>query len=331
MKKYIRGLVLSLMFVLGFSLIYVFFTQREENNTILIRVGHDQPITNERHIALTYFKELVEERSNGEIRVEIYPQGVLGNEAVLTESVSFNDLEMVATSSTNQYGSLISVFELPYLFDSHEDAWAVLDGEIGREVADTYLKNNLRLLAYYENGFRHITSNRPIYSPDDLRGLKIRTPEFPMSIQVFNALGANATPMGFGELYTALQQGTVDAQENPVANAYTNKFQEVQDYLIMTGHQYMPVHVHISDEFFQSLSKEHQEIIKSSAQEGAEYHRKLLRESEQRMIDDLVADGMEVIEVDIEDFREKVGPVYEWFARTHGQEIIDRILETTGN
>lgn len=325
--KYMRGIVISLLLVLGFSLVFVFFTQKEDDKTILIRIGHDQPVVNERHIALTHFKELVEERSNGEIRVEIYPQGLLGNEATLTESVSFDDLEMVATSSTNQYGSLISVFELPYLFDSYEEAWATLDGEIGREVADTYLDNNLRVLAYFENGFRQITSNRPIYSPEDLKGLKIRTPEFPMSIQVFNALGANATPMGFGELYTALQQGTVDAQENPVANAYTNKFQEVQDYLIMTNHQYIPVHLIISDEFFQSLSKEHQEIIQKSAQESAEFHRQLLREREQQMIDELVADGMKVIEVDTEPFKEKVGPVYEWFARIHGQEIIDRILK----
>lgn len=330
--KIVRNVVLGLMVILGISLIYVFFTQREvDDGTVLIRLGHDQPVTNERHIALTYFKEMVEERSNGEIRIEIYPQGLLGNEAVLTESVTFNDLEMVATSSTNQYGSLISIFELPYLFDDHQQAWEILDGPIGREIADTYLEDNLRLLAYYENGFRQITSNRVINSPADMKGLKIRTPEFPMSIQVFNALGANPTPMGFSELYTALQQGTVDAQENPIANAYTNKFQEVQDYVIMSNHQYMPVHLHISNDFFLSLSPQHQAIIQTAAQEGATYHRQLLRDSEGRMIEELTAAGMEFIDVDMDPFRELVGPVYDWFTEKNGRVMLDRILEATGN
>lgn len=330
--KIIRNIVIGLMIVLGLSLVYVFTTQREViGDTVLIRLGHDQPVGNERHVALTYFKELVEERSDNQIKVEVYPQGMLGNETVLTESVSLSDMEMVATSSTNQFGPMISVFELPYLFENHQQAWDVLDGEIGKAVTEGYLKDNLRILAFYENGFRQITSSREIESPEDLRGLKIRTPEFPMSIQVFNALGANATPMSFGELYTAMQQGTVDAQENPVANAYTNKFQEVQDYLIMSNHQYMPVHLIISDDFFQSLSAEHQEIVQTAALEGAHFHRQLLRESEGRMIDELMEAGMEVIEVDMEPFRAKVGPVYEWFTRNNGNEILDRIFEATGN
>ena len=327
-KKITKAVTLFLMAVLAISLIYVFFTQREiDDGTIYIRLGHDQPVNNERHIALVKFEELVEERSDGKIQVEIYPNGLLGTAAVLLESVSFNDMEMVSTSSTSQFGSLISVFELPYLFDTYQDAWSVLDGEIGREVADYYLKDNLKLIAYYENGFRQITSNRVIHSPDDLNGLKISTPEFPISIRTFNALGANPTPMGFSELYTALQQGTVDAQENPVANAYTNKFQEVQRYMIMSNHQYMPQHLHISNEFFEGLDPEYQKIILDAAQEGADYHRQLLRENEARMIAELEEDGMEIIEVDMEQFSALVDPVYEWFAGLHGEEIIERIRQ----
>lgn len=325
-KKVSRAISIFLIALLALSLVYVFATQRQvDDGTILIRLGHDQPVNNERHIALKKFEELAEKKSNGRLNIEIYPNGLLGTEAVLLESVSFDDMEMVATSSTSQFGSLISIFELPYLFDSYEEAWEVLDGEIGREVADYYKQFNLNILSYFENGFRQITANRDINSPEDLKGLKIRTPEFPISIRTFNSMGANPTPMGFSELYTALQQGTVDAQENPVANAYTNRFEEVQDYMIMTNHQYMAQHLHISNAFYESLPKDLQVILTEAAQEGAQYHRQLLRQNEQKMIDELKSKGMTIHDVDMEPFRAKVGPVYEWFASIHGDELLNSI------
>src|SRR5690606_34711195 len=119
----------------------------------LIRFGHGQPETNERHLAVVKFKELVEERSNGQMQVEIYPNEQLGSEPVMIESVSFNDLQMVAASAFSQYDQRISVFELPYLFDSFEKAWGALDGEIGKEIGDLFLDQNLRIIAYFENGF----------------------------------------------------------------------------------------------------------------------------------------------------------------------------------
>lgn len=328
MRTGFRRSVLALLSVFAMAILYVLvFSRPSMEDHVLIRIGHDQPTTNERHKALEYFKQELESRSNGHFVVEIYPNGLLGNESVLTESVALGDLEMVAASATSQYGSLISVFELPYLFDSYEAAWKTLDGPIGQEIAKTYEKNNLHILSYLENGMRQVTSNREIHSPADLKGLKIRTPEFPMSIRIMSALGANPTPMGFSELYTALQQGTVDAQENPVANAYTNKFQEVQKYLIFTNHQYMAIHLIIRQDLFESLPKEDQELMTEVAREAAHYHRHILRENEQKMVEDLKQQGMQVIEVDMKPFRELTQPVYDWFATLHGEELVERIRQ----
>lgn len=328
MKK-LRVITIFAITALAVSVAVVFFTT---NNTAsegitTIRFGHGQPETNERHIAVMHFKELVEEKSNGQIQVQVYPNEQLGSEAEMIESVTFNDLQMVAASAFSQYNPIISVFELPYLFDSYEEAWATLDGKIGQQVAEPFLENNLRILAYFENGFRHITANKPIETPEDLQGLKIRTPEFPLSLSTFRALGANPTPMSFGELYMGLQQGTVDAQENPVANTYASKFNEVQDYLIMSQHQYMPLPVAISEEFWQTLTPEEQTIIKESAQEAAQFHRDLLVENEDKMLEELQDSGMEVIYPDLEPFEEKVDGVYESFRNEVGDEVVDRVVE----
>src|SRR5699024_1753165 len=203
----LRTIMIFAISALAVSIAIVFFTTSNalSDDVTMIRFGHGQPETNERHIAVMHFKELVEEKSNGGIKIEVYPNEQLGSEAEMIESVTFNDLQMVAASAFSQYDQRISVFELPYLFDSYEEAWSTLDGEIGKEIAEPFLENNLKIIAYFENGFRHITANNPIETPKDLMGLKIRTPEFPISIATFSALGANPTPMAFGELYMGLQ------------------------------------------------------------------------------------------------------------------------------
>jgi len=330
--KIIRNIMIALAILLAGSLGCVFLFTSDvatSDDTILIRFGHGSAETNERHLAVMEFKELVEERSNGKMEVIVYPNEQLGSEAEMVESVTFNDLQMVAAATFNQYDQRISAFELPYLFPSAEVAYRVLDGEVGKTIAEPLLDDNLRILAYFENGFRNITSNVPINTPEDLKGIKIRTPEVPVAIDTFQALGANPTPLAFGELYMSLQQGTVDAQENPIANIHANKFNEVQDYLIMTGHQYTPLPVAISDEFWNSLSKENQEIVQQSALDAAQFHRDLLKENEAKMIEELKAAGMEVIEPDPEPFREAVSGVYDKYRKIFGDEFMDMLLNAT--
>ncbi|MFD1851851.1 TRAP transporter substrate-binding protein [Oceanobacillus bengalensis] len=324
----LRNTMIFLIAALSISIVVVFFTTNNafSDDVTTIRFGHGSAETNERHIAVMHFKDLVEEKSDGQIEVLVYPNEQLGSESEMVESVTLNDLQMVAASAYSQYDQRISVFELPYLFDSYEQAWSVLDGEIGKEVSDIYLEDNLRIIAYFENGFRQITANKAIETPNDLSGLKIRTPEFPISISMFSALGANPTPMAFGELYMGLQQGTVDAQENPVANTYASKFNEVQDYLIMSNHQYMPLPVSISEDFWQSLTAEEQQIIEESALETAQFHRDLLRENEETMISELEAAGMGIIYPDTEPFKAKVDGVYDSFRENYGDDLLDKVL-----
>ena len=201
----------------------------------------------------------------------------------------------------------------------------MLDGKVGDEVAELFLEDNLRILTYFENGFRHVTSNQPVRTQNDLAGLKIRTPEFSLSLNTFKAFGSNPTPMAFGELYMGLQQGTVDAQENPVANIYASKFQEVQDYLNLTGHQYMPLPVAISDEFWQSLSAENQQVIEESSQQAAQFHRDLVQRNEEAMLKELQADGMEIIQPDTGSFKKAASKVQEEFKAKFGDRLVDQI------
>lgn len=328
--KTLQKLMIIFTIGLALSILVVFLTTSNavgSNNETIIRFGHGAAESNERHLAVMKFKELVEEKSDGKMKVQVYPNEQLGSEAEMIESVTFNDLQMVAASAFSQYEQRISVFELPYLFDSYEQAWSILDSEIGQRVAEPLLEDGLRVVAYFENGFRHVTSNKPIEEPEDLGGLKIRTPEFPLSISTFKAFGSNPTPMAFGELYMALQQGTVDAQENPIANTYASKFNEIQDYLNLTGHQYMPLPVAISEEFWQTLTPEEQEIIKSSASEAAKFHRDILRENEEKMLSELEGAGMTVIQPDRDKFREKAEAVYEAYKNRFGEDFVNNLLK----
>lgn len=328
--KIARNILIVVMIAFAGAIVWAMTTTGEitdSENKITIRFGHGAAETNERHLAVVKFKELAEERSNGKIEVLIYPNEVLGSEAEMIESVTLNDLQMVAAGAFSQYDPRIGVFELPYLFDSYEQAWEVLDGPIGGEVAEIFLKDNLRILAYFENGFRHVTSNKPVEKPEDLKGVKIRTPENPLSIRTFDAFGSNPTPMAFGELYTGLQQGTVDAQENPVANTYASRLYEVQDYVNLTGHQYMPLPVAISEEFWQTLPEDLQEIIFDCAREAAQYHRDLIKQNEEKILAEMEAAGATVVEADKEAFKALVDPVYDYFRSKYGDDLLDKVLD----
>ncbi|OLO27923.1 C4-dicarboxylate ABC transporter substrate-binding protein [Alkalihalophilus pseudofirmus] len=293
-----------------------------------IRFAHSAVESNSRHEAALKFKSLVEEKSDNKISVEVFPNEVLGSEPQMVEGVAFGDIEMVAASTFAQYEPKVDVFGLPFLFETNQQAWETLDGPIGQEVYGELLDDNLRVLGHLENGFRHVTnSKKPIETVEDLKGQKIRTPEMPILLSIFNALGANPTPMAFGELYMALQQGTVDGQENPVSNIHASKFNEVQKYLSLTGHSYSAVTVAISDKFWQTLTPEQQEIIQSSITEVSEFHRNLVMENEAQLLAELEEAGMEVNEVDIAPFREASQSVYEEYEDIYGKDLIDSILD----
>ncbi|WNF36301.1 TRAP transporter substrate-binding protein [Bacillaceae bacterium IKA-2] len=278
---------------------------------------------------LEYFGEILEEKSNGELTLEIFPNGSLGGERDMVESLQIGTLDMVL-SSTGPLGSFapeMNVVDLPFLFETSEHAYEVLDGEIGRGLLDLLSDEKIKGLSWWENGYRHITnSSGPIETPEDLAGLKIRTMENNVHMDSFDAMGASPTPMSFTELFTALQQKVVDGQENPIPLIYTSRFYEVQDYLTLTGHFYSPAALLISQQVFDGLTEAQQQVLLEAAHEGAQNERQLVAEMEAEMIKQLKEEGMEIVEiVDKTLFQEATAEIYEKYGDQFGTDLIESI------
>lgn len=306
-------------------------TEESANGEVItITVGHVVPESHPSHITLGLgFKEYVERESNGRIKVEVYPNGQLGGERQQVEAVSLGTLDMSipASSVVANFDEKFLVFDLPFLFKTREAALEACDGDFGKKVAEGLESLNMINLGYAENGFRFITNNvRPIRKPEDLKGIKIRTMENPIHVETFKALGANPTPMAFGELYTALQQKTVDAQENPVGLIYTNKFYEVQKYMSLTGHVFVPCPYIINKQKYESLPDDLQKVIADGVKISCDEQRKLLAEEADRMFKEIEESGTVINDLTAEEkeaFIKTVEPIYEDFIKKYGSELVD--------
>lgn len=295
-----------------------------------IRLAHVVNEEDSFHIAAMKFKEIVEERTDGEISISIYPNAQLGDERNLLEGMRMGTVDMgvITNGPVANFVEEIAVFELPFLFPSREDAYDILDGPIGSELLDNLERVNLKGLAYAERGFRNLTnSKRPVHTPEDVSGLKIRVMENPVYIDTFRALGANAVPMAWTEALTAMRQGTIDGQENPVNVIHAFKLDEQQDYLSMTRHTYAPAIFVMGQMNWQGLSPEQQEIFVEAAQEASEHARQVNFEMEEEQLQELQERGMQVIEEpDLEAFRSEVHSVYDKYGDDFG-EYLERILD----
>jgi tripartite ATP-independent transporter DctP family solute receptor len=275
------------------------------------------------------FKKYVESESNGKIKVEIYPNAQLGGDRELSESVQMGTIQIAlpATSAIAGFEKRFQVLDLPFLFTSRESAFEALDGELGQKLDSYLLPSGFVNLGYFENGFRHVTNSRnPVFVPDDMKGLKLRTMENPMHIAFFKLLGANPTPMNFGELYTALQQKTVDGEENPVAIVYDAKFYEVQKYYSLTGHVFSATMALTSKAFLDKLPEDLREIVMKGGREFVLAQRKMIAEQEDKLLEELKAKGMEVNTLTPEQktlFVEATRPVYDQFKDQLGEEIVE--------
>ncbi|WP_156288378.1 TRAP transporter substrate-binding protein [Oceanobacillus salinisoli] len=299
----------------------------------VIKAGHAASQDHFQHATFEKFKEVVEENSDGRIKVEIYPNSQLGGEREMIEAIQLGNLTMAAPSSAPlaSFSEAMLLWDLPYLFPDAETAHRILDGEVGQTVLDSLEENGLKGLVYWENGFRHFTNNvRPVSSTDDLKGIKMRTLENPLQVEAWSSAGVNATPIAFNELYSSLQQGTVDAQETPLALMYSMKFYEVQDYLTLTGHMYSPWPVIISPAFYDSLPDDLQQVVFDAAVESQEYNRQLSAEDEENSLQLLEDEGMEVIELTEEqrdEFKSKMEVVYEDIANQAGQDLFEQLMD----
>ncbi|UFJ41407.1 TRAP transporter substrate-binding protein [Brevibacillus humidisoli] len=301
--------------------------------SVTLKVGHTLADTSHYQKGLEKFKELVAEKTNNAVNIEIFPNGSLGGERDMVEGLNVGSVDMVLTSTGPMSGFVpeVTVVDLPFLFRDAEHAHKVLDGEIGQQllqkVDDTL---GVKTLGWWENGFRNITnSKKPITKPEDLQGLKIRTMENDIHMDSFNTLGAQPTPMAFTELFTALQQGVIDGEENPVPIIMTSRFYEVQKYLTMTRHFYSPSLLMISKSKFDGLTPEQQQALQEAATEAAKYERQVVADMDKEYISQLKEKGMEIVEnPDIEPFVKAVQPVYEKYQDQFGKELIDSIRNT---
>lgn len=298
-----------------------------------LRFAHTQPTSDTHHAAALHFAERVEELTNGEITVSVHPAGELGSDPSILEGVRLGTLDIGQTGNPfyTRFEPRLNVLDLPYLFDSYDEVYGIIDGEIGEELLGMLEQHRMKGLAFWEIGFRKVTNSvRAVRTPADLEGLRIRTTPNPAHVQAFEIWGASPTPMAFTEVYLALETGTVDGQENPVNIIRSNRFQEVQSHMSLTDHAYTVSIVSMNLGKFQSLSEDQQQAILTAAREAAELQRKLNREQDDEGLAEIAAAGVEIVEdVDKAAFREMVfEPVAKSFTDEHGTELLDAILAT---
>lgn len=281
-------------------------------------------------VGVLKFGEELERLSEGRLSIEPHYNNALGAEREVVEGMGFGIIDAGITS-TGPMGGFVDqfmLFDLPYIFENHDHAYAFLDSEHGEELARLAEEQmNVKFLAWMENGFRHNTNSvRALNTPEDLQGINHRTQESRVQVDTWEALGANATPMAWTEVYTALQQGVMDSQENPLPTIYDVNFYEVQDYLNITQHVYSPAPLMMGLDLFNSFSEEDQTIILEAAQLALPFQREASQELEQRYLVQLEELGMTVTQPDLEPFREAVRPVIEQWSPTVGEELVEAAL-----
>lgn len=275
------------------------------------------------------FAELVGQYSGGKITVKLFPGGTLGGDLQTISALQGGILEMSVMNAGLLAGNVkaFAAVDLPFLFSTPEEADAVMDGPFGAHLAAKLPEKGLIGLGYWELGFRNLTNNkRPVASLDDIKGLKLRTLQAPIAIDMFTTLGANAVPLPYPELYTALETRTVDGQENPYANIITAKFYEVQKYLTITRHLYNPQIVLVGAGFWNKLNDEEKAVLQKAAAEARTFQRKASRDADAGFLAQIREKGMQVTELsptEQQRIRDAVKPVIARFTNDIGAETID--------
>jgi tripartite ATP-independent transporter DctP family solute receptor len=280
-------------------------------------------------VAIDAFAREVEKRTNGRYKIQNFYAGALGAERESIEGIQLGtlDLTMTSTGPVPNFVPEVAILDIPFLFRDYAHARAVLDGPIGQDLLTKFDAKGIKALAWGENGFRHMTNNKhPVNTPDDLKGLKMRTMENPIHIEAYRQFGILPTPMAFTEVFTALQQGTVDGQENPLSVITAAKLEQVQKYLSLTGHVYSPALILMSKAQWDKLSAADKQAFSDAAKEAVKANRARIDEDEKKAVGDLRAKGMAVVDtLDKTKFQAALTPVYNDFSKRFGQENIDKI------
>jgi tripartite ATP-independent transporter DctP family solute receptor len=313
---------------LVFSVVSARSAGGRQSDQIVLKLGHVLDQVHPVHVAMEFMATRLGELSGGTVVLEVYPNGQLGSETDCIEQVQRGALAFVKTSTAPMEGFIteMALFGLPYLFRDEAHYWNVLNGEIGRELLDKGSGSGMRGLCYYDSGSRSFyTVRKPILSPDDLKGQKIRVMRSKMSMDMISQMGGSPTPIPWGELYTALQQSMVDGAENNPPSFFTSRHFEVAKHYSMDEHTRIPDIVLLSERIWATLTPQAQAWVTQAANESVEFQRKLWQEESDRNMRQLEEAGVKVYYPDKEPFRRIVQPLYREFEGTPIGEYVKRI------
>jgi len=299
---------------------------RTEEGPRVIRLGHIGYPDSPYDLGARKFKELLEARFPGMVEVRIFGSAQLGEDKEMLEGLRLGTLEMhVPSSVLHSVEPLFGLFDLPFLIEDRAQVERFASGPLGEKLKEALAGHDLVLLALWENGFRMITNNvRPVTRPEHLRGIRLRTPQDPGRMKMFAAFGASPTSMSFGELFSALKQGVIDGQENPLSQIVPGRFYEVQRYLSLSRHVYSPAYPVMSRAYFEGLNEDLRTAILESAAEVGRFHREL-GEKEDERYRKLLEERMEVTEIDRAAFAAAAEPLYREFEEKFGSEIVETV------
>ncbi len=299
-----------------------------QSDTRVLKLAHGLDVAHPVHLAMVHMADRLTEISEGRMRVDIYPSGQLGEERELIEMLQIGSLAMtkVSASPLESFVPEMKIFSIPYVFRDHEHLWRVLDGEIGRRLLLAGQRYYLRGLCYYDAGPRSFyTRGRAVRTPDDLRGLKIRVQKSITSTRMVQTLGGAATPIDWGELYSALQQGVVDGAENNPPSFYLSRHYEVSRYYTLDEHTWVPDILLISTRVWEGLSRQERDWLAAAVASSVAEQRRLWRQASQHALEQVRAAGVEIIEPDRAAFRNAVQPMHESYRGTPVHDLLRAI------
>ncbi|MBZ5749653.1 TRAP transporter substrate-binding protein [Metabacillus rhizolycopersici] len=299
-------------------------TASGDENSVTLRLAHNQSETHPVHKSLVEFAKLVEEKTDGSIKVQLYPNGQLGSEREVIELTQTGaiDVAKVSASALESFNDVYSLFSLPYLFDNKDHYYRVMDSDIAQDIYQTTDKIGFIGLSYYDSGIRNFyTKDKQIMHPDDLKGLKIRVQPSATAIEMIKLMGGAPTPMSFGEVYTAMQSGVIDGSENNETALTDNNHGEVAKQYSYSEHSIVPDILIMSNEKWQELTEEQKQAISEAAKESTAFHKIVWDEAIQKAIKDAKEKGVTFSTPDKEPFKKAVQPLHDKFSE----------MESTGN
>ena len=329
-SMFLVGLVVgAILSTAGFA----YFLRTQGSGTLgqtVLKLGHTQDTGHPVHLGMEHMKTRLEELSGGRVTIDIYPSSVLGNENQSIEQLQDGSLAMTKTSAAaiDNFIPIMSVYSMPYLFRDSDHYWAVLEGEIGKKLLESGESKFLRGLCYYDAGSRNFyTKDKPIKTPDDLKGMKIRVMNSRTAVEMVKAMGGSPTPISFGELYSALSQGIVDGAENNPPSFTSSKHSEVCKHFSLDGHTRVPDILMMSTKVWSNLDPQVQKWVAQAASDSTTYQRKLWEEKTQESLEEARQADVTIYEVDTAAFAAKVAPMFDAIEDEETRELAKQILE----